>query len=729
VARAHAEQRFSSAVGFVPWGIDALGLPSLDSLGTSRFVASAVLPVPTPVPSEAGSDALDPPVPPAGEPLGEDPLVAEPLVTELEGARELPAPSRRPALGGLLRGEEGPRSRPIATPRPPTSAAPSYRAGATPLPAISSRRREPEGAPAAPRTAAGLGGPGARHLASNGDASAPPPGVIRPSGGVYLSPRMTAIFGGLFGLATLTSVIALLIQVVPPKNERAMIAASASPSGSGSAGAPSKAAPAVKKRERVPIPGPWRVAELEKDASMSVIAGTMNRRSLMEALNEKGVPKAQVYRVLKAFDAVRKFDKSGKKDRFVVAMERESHRVKAFEYELSPSEIWQTKEGDDGLLRPGEKLDLKIAEAEVTAAFYVGSDLTASYQAAGLEDGILQAMDEALSGRLSSESFEEGGTVRVIAIEETALGLFSRYKRIVAMEYRSPDPATKPVRIYTFNGQEAKGYWDERGKQPYAGGWRSPVPGAPITSRFNPKRMHPVLHKIMPHQGTDFGAPTGTPIYAAYRGVIETIGPLGPCGNAVQIQHPNNIVTGYCHLSRFAPALKAGDKVGTHRLIGYVGTTGRSTGPHLHFFAKKAGVFFDAETLQLDGERPVPTIDRQGFLAAKGDLDRRLEAIALPEPPPEQPKPVAAASVSADAPEDAPAGSAKEKVGGKDLGKGPRPAVMVGSPAAIASAAAEPGIHPKGFIEDDSEDDEADPGPVTPPKGGAPPPDEDDDEP
>src|SRR6185503_8761945 len=159
--------------------------------------------------------------------------------------------------------------------------------------------------------------------------------------------------------------------------------------------------------------------------------------------------------------------KSAKKDRFTVAMERASRRVKAFEYEVSPTEIYQSREGNDGLLSPGARLDLKIAEAEVTGAFYVGSDLAASIASGGFEDGLPTALDEALSGRISTESFEEGGTVRVIAIEETALGLFSRYKRIIALEYRPPDPSAKPVRVYTFNGQEARGYWDDRGKQPY----------------------------------------------------------------------------------------------------------------------------------------------------------------------------------------------------------------------------------------------------------------------
>jgi murein DD-endopeptidase MepM/ murein hydrolase activator NlpD len=566
-------------------------------------------------------------------------------------------------------------------------------------------------APAAPRASLGGRGP----LIT----TAPePPGLSR--GGVYLSPKMTAIFGGLFGLATVTSVIALLIQVVPPRDERAIVAGTAS-SGSASASASSKPPPVSKRPVRVAIPGPWRVSELEKDSSITIDSGTMDRKSLLEVLGDKGVPKAQVYRIMKAFDGVRKFEKSGKKERFTVAIEKSSKRVKAFEYEVTPGEIWQSREGADGLLSPGAKLDMKIAEGETQGAFYVGSDLAAAARDGGFEDGLLAALDEALAGHMSTEGFEEGGTVRVIATEETALGLFSRYKRIIAMEYRPADPAAKPTSIYTFNGQEARGYWDDHGKQPNAGGWRKPVSGAPITSRFNPKRMHPVLHVIKPHTGTDFGAPTGTPIYAAFRGTIASAGPAGPCGNMVEIQHANGIVTGYCHMSRFAN-IKAGQQVGTHQLIGYVGTTGRSTGAHLHFFAKRNGVFFDAETLQLDGERPLPGADRAGFLAAKSELDKRLEAIALPEPPAvEEPKPAAPAGSGSPAAGSAAVAADVPGPPGPD-GKPTRRAMVVGSPAALASAAAEPGIHPKSFVEDTGDDDEEPrPAGATPPPGAPDP--------
>ncbi|APR84604.1 Membrane protein related to metalloendopeptidase [Minicystis rosea] len=628
---------------------------------------------------------------------------------------------------------------------------------------ISTPRRD--GAPAAPRPGAGIAYPMPGEDDDFSDAPPPPPplgGVRlgkqpeampyptspmgRPPAAAQLSPRMTAIFGGLFGLATVTSVIALLIQQVPPRNERAIVSGSASAFSSASAAPSAKPEAVVKKRVRNVIPGPWRLSELEKESGIVIERGKMEKKSLFDVLGEKGIAKSEVYRIIKSLDGVRKFDKPKKKDRFAVAFERGTKKIRAFEYETSPSEVWQARAGDNGLLT-GQKLDMKVGEEEYAGAFYVSKDVTSSFKAAGFEDGLLGALDEALAGHMSTEGFEEGGTVRVIAVEETALGNFSRYKRIVAMEYRPPDPAGKPVRIYTFNGQEAHGYWDDKGRQPNAGGWRSPCPGAPVTSPFNPKRLHPVLHTVMPHTGTDFGATSGSPIYSAYRGTVMSVGPAGPCGNTVQIQHSNDIITGYCHMSRFGN-VKAGEKIGTHQLLGYVGATGRATGPHLHFFVKKNGQFVDSRTLHLDGDRPVPTIDRQAFLAAKSELDRRLEAIPLPDPPPPTEQPVAAAapvassgSAAADAPPEKGSKDAKEGSSGSSDGKlaknGGRRAAQIGSPEALAAAKAEPGIHPSQFIESKGDEDEDDgPGNSLPqpekgkdkPKGKPDPADDDDDD-
>jgi hypothetical protein len=118
------------------------------------------------------------------------------------------------------------------------------------------------------------------------------------------------------------------------------------------------------------------------------------------------------------------------------------------------------------------------------------------------------------------------------------------------------------------------------------------------------------------------------------------IGYSGPAGNLVKIEHVGGIETGYAHLSRFAEGLKVGDKVKRLQLIGYVGSTGRSTGPHLHFSARKKGEFFDAEKLDLDGMRTLGGGARAAFEAVMTKYNPLLDAIVLPEPLPEEAPPV-----------------------------------------------------------------------------------------
>lgn len=461
-----------------------------------------------------------------------------------------------------------------------------------------------------------------------------------------ISPRMTAIFGGLFGLATVASIVALLIQIFPVEDQRtvaARAALSASASEVGVPGAPP--APKPKKRERKLLPSPWRIQELADTHLMAT--GKMERRSFIVALKEAGVPKAEVYRILKAMEAVHKFDRTGKRDTFTVAMKRGTKQVVAFEYEVDKTEIYQAKTSDQGLLE-GAKLDMKVGHEEYATSFYIGKDFAESYKRAGLEPGLAGVIDRAFNGRTSHEAFEEGGVVKLIVLEKTALGAFVKYEHIKAVEYIPPDPAKEPMRAYWFESGKSSGYVDNDGRRPSNKGWRTPCPGAPITSHFNPKRMHPVLKRVMPHNGTDYGAPSGTPVYAAFQGKVALIGPSGASGNLVLIDHPGGVQTGYAHLSRFAAGLKVGDKVGTRQLVGYVGSTGRSTGPHLHFSAKRDGKFFNALDLKLDAWRLLPVSDRGAFGAQKTALDRALESLPMPEPPPPDPVPEPEPEASAD---------------------------------------------------------------------------------
>lgn len=131
-------------------------------------------------------------------------------------------------------------------------------------------------------------------------------------------------------------------------------------------------------------------------------------------------------------------------------------------------------------------------------------------------------------------------------------------------------------------------YFNDRGEGVKRGLMRTPIDGAHMTSGYGMRR-HPILGYSKFHQGVDFAAPTGTPIFAAGDGVVEEAEFQGGYGRFVLIRHRNDLSTAYGHMSRFARGLKPGDKVSQGDVIGYVGSTGRSTGPHLHFEVRVNG--------------------------------------------------------------------------------------------------------------------------------------------
>ena len=140
---------------------------------------------------------------------------------------------------------------------------------------------------------------------------------------------------------------------------------------------------------------------------------------------------------------------------------------------------------------------------------------------------------------------------------------------------------TKPLYRVTF-GDGAVDYFNERGQSIKKSLLRTPVEGARLTSGFG-MRMHPLLGYSKMHKGTDFGAPTGTPIYAAGSGLIEMAQFNGAYGRYVRIRHNGRTQTAYAHMSRFAKGIAPGVRVNQGDVIGFVGTSGRSTGPHLHY--------------------------------------------------------------------------------------------------------------------------------------------------
>lgn len=144
----------------------------------------------------------------------------------------------------------------------------------------------------------------------------------------------------------------------------------------------------------------------------------------------------------------------------------------------------------------------------------------------------------------------------------------------------------------------------------------TPINGARLSSGFGSRR-HPVLGYTRNHYGTDFAAPRGTPIYAAGYGVVERANRFGSFGNFIRIRHTNGFATQYAHLNGFARGVTAGARVQQGQVIGYVGTTGRSTGPHLHYEVEHNGTRVNPMSLDLPTGRTLEDDERPAFIDAR----------------------------------------------------------------------------------------------------------------
>ncbi|MCW2242641.1 M23 family metallopeptidase [Azospirillum canadense] len=167
-------------------------------------------------------------------------------------------------------------------------------------------------------------------------------------------------------------------------------------------------------------------------------------------------------------------------------------------------------------------------------------------------------------------------------------------------------------------------YYNREGESIRRALLRTPIDGARITSGFG-MRHHPILGFSKMHKGMDFGAPTGTPIFAAGSGVVEEVGPHGGYGNYIRIRHNTQISTAYAHLSRIAKSTKRGARIDQGDVIGYVGTTGRSTGPHLHYEVLKAGQQVNPKSVDLPTGEKLEGRELQAFEQTVRSVEKSFE--------------------------------------------------------------------------------------------------------
>lgn len=191
--------------------------------------------------------------------------------------------------------------------------------------------------------------------------------------------------------------------------------------------------------------------------------------------------------------------------------------------------------------------------------------------------------------------------------------------------------------IYYCDQEGHEDYYNLKGESLRKSLLKSPLRYSYISSYFSKKRFHPILKVWRPHHGLDYSAPTGTPVASIGAGVVTYKGWKGGYGNLVEIKHMNNFKTRYGHLSKFAKGLYKGKRVTMGELIGYVGSTGLSTGPHLHFEMYKNGAPINPLKVQLPRAPAVKKKYLAEYEQLRDSLIQHVEEMLLPVPegPPE----------------------------------------------------------------------------------------------
>lgn len=321
-----------------------------------------------------------------------------------------------------------------------------------------------------------------------------------------------------------------------------------------------------------------------------------------------------------------------------------SGQLLSFEYRASATERVRAERAPDGAFKAA-RVDVKHEFRRAAKGGYINDSLAKALENLGLRITLLGAFVEAFEGRIDfKKHMRQGDTFRLIIDEEFIEGQPTGGGRVHALQYQGSQTGSA-LAFWFDGGQKGGDFYDENGRGMHGGWLRTPLRYSHISSRYNLKRRHPILKRIIPHLGIDYAAPPGTTVWAAADGVVSFVGRRGGSGNLVSLRHSGGYESFYAHLSRPAVGLRPGGRVRQRQAIGLVGSTGRSTGPHLHFALKRGGRFVDPAT-QLNGpgkilaESLLPRFKQQAA-ALKRELATIELAAAPAEPTPQQPEPEA----------------------------------------------------------------------------------------
>ena len=342
--------------------------------------------------------------------------------------------------------------------------------------------------------------------------------------------------------------------------------------------------------------------------------------TLSQALSRLKIDDLEIQRLL-ATDAVRQMASSIRAGRRMQATTTADGQLIALDIERTDAPTLAIRKLDDSFVV--EDADELLETRVMMRSGRILSSLYGATDSAGVPDRIADKMAETFSTSLDfREDIRRGDTFSVIYTVNYRNGEPVGVGQMLAAEFVN---AGKPYRAVLYRDSSGReDYYTPEGESLKKGFLRSPLEFSRVTSSFSNSRKHPVYGFHRAHTGVDFGAPTGTRVKATSEAVVKFAGRRGGYGNLVILRHPNGFETYYAHLSRFAKGLRAGRTVAQGEVIAYVGSTGASTGPHLHYEVRIGGKPKNPMAIKLPGAPALNLAQRMQLQEQTADWTDKL---------------------------------------------------------------------------------------------------------
>ncbi|MEE2789678.1 MAG: peptidoglycan DD-metalloendopeptidase family protein [Myxococcota bacterium] len=387
--------------------------------------------------------------------------------------------------------------------------------------------------------------------------------------------------------------------------------------------------------------GPTPTSAMTPDAAVpKTVTGRLKAGQTIGAtLQAAGLNRQQVARIVDALKGKFDFRLAKTGNPYEVSMSADGERFIEFRLEHSPIDIYVVKADTNGTLS-GRKVDVKLDTLVANVGAEIKNSLYGAITDAGESPRIVAKLVEVFAWDLDFYRDTQPGDTIKLVVEKTFKGdTFIGYGRILAAEYRGQSGT---YRTFWFESEDEKvgGYYLDDGQNAEKSFLATPLKFTRISSGYNPKRKHPILGYTKAHLAIDYAAPTGTPVWAMADGKVTYVGWLGAAGKVVRIRHRNKLTSSYAHLNRYARGLKKGMRVKQKQIIGYVGTTGRSTGPHLHFAVRRGRRFINPLKLKMTRKKKLPQKYMNAFKSVIAGRLKALDGITiLPAVPSEKERP------------------------------------------------------------------------------------------